>query len=193
MPLKKRNKNVSGQRKNCSHNSSSLFFSTVLPIISLGSDVKKRRRLQSFGPIFSSFSDSLSAGQSSTYFLLESRRIFLPLHVIKWPAITYDFPGVIFRVLLGFCHGQDFQRLKSETSGRPILEKRSSTNPIISDTTNFNSFLIGLIIMEEFCIFAASFFIITWGIFYGKLALHVRKMVLRIASLTKACVSEGKK
>ena len=138
----------------------------MLPIISLGSDVKKRRRLQSFGPIFSSFSDSLSAGQSSTYFLLESRRIFLPLHVIKWPAITYDFPGVIFRVLLGFCHGQDFQRLKSETSGRPILEKRSSTNPIISDTTNFNSFLIGLIIMEEFCIFAASFFIITWGAFF---------------------------
>ena len=169
-----------------------VFFSTVLPIISLGSDVKKRRRLQSFGPIFSSFSDSLSAGQSSTYFLLESRRIFLPLHVIKWPAITYDFPGVIFRVLLGFCHGQDFQRLKSETSGRPILEKRSSTNPIISDTTNFNSFLIGLISTYYGGILHFRF-IITWGIFYGKLALHVRKMVLRIASLTKACVSEGKK
>lgn len=172
------------------------FFSTVLPIISLGSDVKKRRRLQSFGPIFSSFSDSLSAGQSSTYFLLESRRIFLPLHVIKWPAITYDFPGVIFRVLLGFCHGQDFQRLKSETSGRPILEKRSSTNPIISDTTNFNSFLIGLIstyyrgILHFRCFFLYHHM---RRIFYGKLALHVRKMVLRIASLTKACVSEGKK
>ena len=60
------------------------FHPTVLPIISLGSDVKKRRRLQSFGPIFSSFSDITdAAGQSSTYFLLESRRIFLPLHVIK--------------------------------------------------------------------------------------------------------------
>ena len=71
------------------------FFQTVLPIISLGSDVKKRRRLRSFGPIFFQFFRQLVKVLVLDFFDWSLDESFF-CHCMSsndLREIPYDFPG----------------------------------------------------------------------------------------------------